>query len=364
MTSARATELRRRLTRHEGAGVQTYGRAVCVELRRAVGYDFACFATGDPATGMVTSAVKDPDLDARDAEFAHYEYAVDDLNQFSDIARRRVPVGVLAHDTAGAPGRSLRYAEFLAPGFGFGHELRVAFRADGLVWGAISLYRDAGPAGFTGADVRLLGEVSAAVARGIRRSLILGVHTAAPPAAGPAVLVLGPRGVLQSTPAAERLLHDSGGAVPVALLAVASAARAVAAGRADVVPRARLRTPDGGWASAHAVCVPGRSGGEPEVVLTVEAARPPEVVALLVAALGLTRREQDVVALVLQGAGTAAVAAQLHLSPYTVQDHLRSVFAKAGVSSRRELTARIFFDQYATRLGSPLGADGWFAPGP
>ncbi|AZM61866.1 helix-turn-helix transcriptional regulator [Streptomyces sp. WAC 01438] len=64
-----------------------------------------------------------------------------------------------------------------------------------------------------------------------------------------------------------------------------------------------------------------------------------DVAEVLLLAYGLTPRERDVLALVVAGLPSRAIAGELHITTATVQDHLKSVFAKTGVRSRRELVA-------------------------
>lgn len=67
-------------------------------------------------------------------------------------------------------------------------------------------------------------------------------------------------------------------------------------------------------------------------------------------AYGLTGREQEVARLVLAGEPTTAIASALVVSPHTVQEHLKSIFAKTGVRSRRDLVGKVFFTHYEPRL--------------
>src|SRR5204863_126892 len=56
------------------------------------------------------------------------------------------------------------------------------------------------------------------------------------------------------------------------------------------------------------------------------------------------------------------VAGRLHITPNTIQDHLKSIFEKTGVGSRRELVATILQEQYLPRMmaGRPPGPSGSF----
>jgi DNA-binding CsgD family transcriptional regulator len=105
--------------------------------------------------------------------------------------------------------------------------------------------------------------------------------------------------------------------------------------------RARVRTATGQWLILHGA----RRDGDPQarVSVIIEPPRPADLAPLLVAAYGLSDREQSVTALMLRGRSTRQIARALSIAPYTVQEHLTAIFDKVGVRSRGELVGQVFF---------------------
>ena len=314
--------------------------AVCDAFQAAVPFTFGCLATTDPLTGLISWAYKTTPLEIGDEEFAAAEYGEPDINRFADLAARAEPVGALCLDTGGRPETCRRFRDFLAPRFGFTDELRVAFRNQGLIWGALALYRGPDEPAFTADEARIAAAVHEQVAELIRRA-VFGMPRSGPGAAnGPAVIVVDAADrVVNITPAAHARIDDLGGwdngSLPTSLLAVAESAR-----RAPELATTRSVGRSGTWLTLRATTFTptGRPPGHPgsgDVVLTVDAATPADISAMALAAHGLSAR------LVLQGAATRAIAVTLHLSPHTVQDHLKSIFVKLGVNSRREMVGRL-----------------------
>ena len=73
-----------------------------------------------------------------------------------------------------------------------------------------------------------------------------------------------------------------------------------------------------------------------------------------VRAAALTRREKQILALVIVGLTNAEIAGKLYLAESTVKSHLSSAFSKLGVSSRHEAASLILDPERGRGLGIPL----------
>jgi DNA-binding CsgD family transcriptional regulator len=94
-----------------------------------------------------------------------------------------------------------------------------------------------------------------------------------------------------------------------------------------------------------------------QVAVVIQHAANDTSVGLELEAHGLTEREREVTWLAVKGVSTAAIAEQLFLSPWTVQDHLKSAFEKTGTHSRRELRSKLFYEDYLPAIGRRAALD-------
>jgi len=335
-------------------------------LERAIPNDGICLGPADPATSLLVGRVKTRMEDVDEQAFLAHEYGADDINRFSDLARRKVGVSILAEATQGRPELSERHRLMLA-GTGLEHEMRGTLRSNAQMWGFYTIYRHAGRHGFSPAEAEYLHRLEPVLTTGLRRGLISTAVQRDQQVQGAAVVIVDAADrVVSATEAAEVWITELGGdlwsRLPVPVQVVVSAARGIP-GQPPALPRVRLRAPSGRWVSVRAASIRGPHGVTTDIAVTMENAGPAAIIPLVVAAYGLTGRERGVVQQVLAGSSTTEIAAQLHLSPYTVQDHLKAIFEKTGVSSRRELQSRVFFDHYVSRFENGLDAEGWFAEG-
>jgi DNA-binding CsgD family transcriptional regulator len=312
-------------------------------LQRTVGFDRWCWPIADPETLLPGGGIADHDYGPSVPRSLELEYSADYFAAKHVVARRVNPAASLVAETGGDLARSARWNEVLRPA-GIGDVAIVACRDPLGCWGWIEAYRDGSDRPFDEQDLDLLALLGPSLGSALRRNA-LGVSSEPVVERRAGVLVVDANLTLRSWTGAARLwvdalpaarLNAAWGILPTIVYPAATLARAGAgADRAHAL----LRGVDGHWVMIEAAPFEGERDGE--IAVTLRAPTPVEILRLLSRIYGLTTRERELVRLLLAGLDTRAIGDRLHISAHTVQDHLKSVFAKTGFRSRRELLATL-----------------------
>jgi DNA-binding CsgD family transcriptional regulator len=325
---------------------RTLRLGLLAELRRAVPFDAYAWILTDPETSVGSAPLADVPTLAELPRLIRLRYLTA-LNRWTTLSDP--PVALLSESTDGDLARSLVWRELLAR-----HDVSdvasVVFRDAYGCWAFLELWRTAGRV-FDDADSAVLRAVVPLVTTALRGAQ---ARTFATPVgldhlvSGPTVLLLSrDLEVVRQTPGTHEQLRllvprdDDGPPIPAGAYNVAAQLLAVEEGVDSNRPMARNHLDEGLWVTLRAARMDDSSArSERDIAVTIGASTSAERVALFGRCCGLSERERELLGRLAAGSDTREVAARLNLSAYTVQDHLKSVFAKTGTHSRRTLLAR------------------------
>jgi DNA-binding CsgD family transcriptional regulator len=325
------------------SSARTLRTEVLGELRRGVGFDAHVWILTDPVTTVGSAPHADVPAFGQLSSLIKFKYLTR-INRWSDLVARRIAVASLVQATGGDLARSLVWRQVLNS-HGVTDVASIVMADRYGCWGFLDLWRSGAPNAFDDDEVAFLAELAPVLTRALRVRQALTFSTI-PPARrrddGPVVLVLSENlEVLSQTAASEEWLRTLMPAVPdlppVPAIVYNSAAQLLAVERKvdSHEARARVHLAEGTWITARAA----RLGSQ--IAVSLEASSPEERLEIFALAHGMSERELELLGLLADGSDTKLIAQRMFLSELTVQDHLKSIFAKSQTHNRRSLLAQI-----------------------
>ena len=315
------------------------------ELRFAVPFDAYAWLLTDPETCVGSAPLAETPSIADLPALIRLKYLTI-TNRWTSLASNKA--ATLSASTQGDRSKSRMWRELLV-GYGIDDVASIVFRDQYGCWGFLDVWRNDGI--FSIEECAVLQSFAKFVTPALRHSL---TSTFAHPSStldqdsGPAVLLLSDDlSLLTQTPQTDAFLRallptDAGRSpVPAAAYNVAGQLLAREHGVDQHPPWARVHLSDGVWVTLRAARIDKTSALDlASIAVSIELTRPNERAALYARVAGFTERESELLHQLVGGSDTRALADRLFMSEHTVQDHLKSMFAKTGVNARRMLIAR------------------------
>lgn len=327
-----------------GADARTLRLQLLDQIRHAVPFDAYAWLLTDPETTVGSAPLADVPCLPELPRLIRLKYLTD-VNRWTGLDDP--PVALLQEVTGGEVARSLVWRDLLHA-YAIGDVASAVFKDRFGCWSFLDLWRSGAEARFSGTEAAFLADIAQPVTRALRRAQAnaLVVRGSRPARAmGPAVLLLSCHlEVLAQTPETREYLRvlvpPAEGRAPIPSGAYNVAAQLLAV-EADVdrhVPSTRMHLSDGLWVTLRAARIGDpTTGDQRDIAVTIEDTSPADRVALFARAFGLSTRESELLDHLVSDCDTGELARRMFLSENTVQDHLKSVFAKTSTHSRRTL---------------------------
>jgi DNA-binding NarL/FixJ family response regulator len=342
-------------------------RQVLEVLREVIDYDAYVWLLTDPVTTVgaapLAAAPCLPELPA----LIKAKYATP-VNRWTALRNQNSPAARLHDAVGGDLARSLAWRDVMSR-YRIGDVASAVFADQFGCWGFLDLWRGDAREPFTRSDADFIESVTAPLTTALRlcqARTFTAPASPGQPGIGPVVLTLDDDLRITSRTAASQAWLDlllppqpDERAVPASVYNVAAQLLAAEAGVDGHPAATRMHLADGLWLTLRAARLasdepgpaPGArpaavpqhaqlTPGAATIVVTIEEVSAAGRLDLFARAFGLTTRENELLSLLATGSDTRAMARQMSLSEHTVQDHLKSIFAKTGARDRVTVLSR------------------------
>ena len=294
------------------------------------------------------------------AEAIRLKYLTE-VNRWTKLHADGAAVGLLLRATAGDPGRGPMWRGLLSR-YGIGDVASAVFADRFGVWGFLDLWREDSRPAYTAGEAAFLASISISITTALRTCQAQTLTATAVPTdreLGPVMFLLDDGlHILSQTPASQRWLqmllpsHADQPPVPASVYNAAGQLLAIEQGIDSHPATARVHLADGFWVTLRAARL---TNSEPDqkdaIAVTMEETSPVDRLEIFTRAFGLSARESELMSFLARGSDTRDAANQMFVTEHTIQDHLKSIFAKTDSHNRRTLLSRAVGIQ--SRQGKP-----------
>jgi DNA-binding CsgD family transcriptional regulator len=319
------------------------------EIRQVVEFDAFAWLLTDPSTAVGCDPLADVPCLSELPKLIKFKYLTK-VNRWTAMSVDGPAARSLEQRTRGDLSLSLVWREVLR-GYDITDVASIVFADRFGCWGFLDLWRGKGGDPFSRAELDSLSSVTPRLTNALRTRQAM---TFEEPAVsqrhelGPLVLLLDDDlNVVSQTAATQDWLdtlipqRPDRPAIPASAYNAAGQLLAREQGVDTHEAYSRVHLAEGFWVTLRAARLGGADAtGHATIAVTLEETSPLDRLEVFVRSFGLSPRECELMNLLATGGDTRDLARCLFLSEHTVQDHLKSIFAKTASRSRNTLLSR------------------------